>query len=117
MSFAHLWNSLIPIGRTYGGYRRHTWTPADLECRQWFIEQARSRDLDVVVDRNGNIWAWWGTPGTGAIVTGSHLDSVPDGGAFDGPLGVVSGLAAIDLLRERDATPRVPVAVTVFVEE
>ncbi len=117
MSFAHLWNSLIPIGRTYGGYRRHTWTPADLECRQWFIEQARSRDLDVVVDRNGNIWAWWVTPGTGAIVTGSHLDSVPDGGAFDGPLGVVSGLAAIDLLRERDATPRVPVAVTVFVEE
>jgi N-carbamoyl-L-amino-acid hydrolase len=73
--------------------------------------------LDVVVDRNGNIWAWWGAPGEGAIVTGSHLDSVSGGGAFDGALGVVSGLAAVDLLRERGATPRVPVAVTVFVEE
>ena len=44
------------------------------------------------MDRNGNQWAWWGDPdadGPG-VVTGSHLDSVPDGGAFDGPLGVVS---------------------------
>ena len=50
----------------------------------------------------GNQWAWWGdpdaVPGTG-VVTGSHLDSVPDGGAFDGPLGVVSALAAVDQLR------------------
>jgi beta-ureidopropionase / N-carbamoyl-L-amino-acid hydrolase len=117
MNFVQLWDSLRPIGGTDGGYTRHTWTPADAECRAWFIEQARSRDLDVVVDRNGNIWAWWGAPGKGAIVTGSHLDSVPDGGAFDGALGVVSGLAAVDLLRERGATPRVPLAVTVFVEE
>ena len=35
-------------------------------------------------DRNGNLWAWWGAKGPGAVVTGSHLDSVPDGGAFDG---------------------------------
>ena len=52
-------------------------------------------------DRNGNLWAWWDVPGAPAgqaVVTGSHLDSVPDGGAFDGPLGVVSAFAAIDLL-------------------
>ena len=45
-------------------------------------------------DRAGNLWAWWGDPrrATGpGVVLGSHLDSVPDGGAFDGPLGVVVG--------------------------
>ena len=116
-SFAALWEELKPIGQTALGYRRYTWTPADAECRAWFTGQATARGLDVVTDRNGNLWAWWGAPGPGAIVTGSHLDSVPDGGAFDGPLGVVSGLAAIDLLRDRGATPRRPVAVAVFVEE
>jgi N-carbamoyl-L-amino-acid hydrolase len=53
----------------------------------------------------------------GAIVTGSHLDSVPDGGAFDGPLGVVSAFAAIDLLRSRGFAPARPVAVAAFGEE
>jgi N-carbamoyl-L-amino-acid hydrolase len=51
------------------------------------------------------------------VLTGSHLDSVPDGGAYDGPLGVVSALAAIDLLRERGLTPRKPLGVAVFAEE
>ena len=51
------------------------------------------------------------------MVTGSHLDSVPHGGAFDGPLGIVSGLLAIDLLRERGVTPTRPVGVVAFTEE
>ena len=53
----------------------------------------------------------------GAFVTGSHLDSVPDGGAFDGPLGVVSAFAAIDLLRARGVAPGIPVAVVAFSDE
>jgi hypothetical protein len=51
------------------------------------------------------------------VVTGSHLDSVPDGGAFDGPLGVVSGFLAIDLLRARGVAPARPLAVTCFTDE
>jgi beta-ureidopropionase / N-carbamoyl-L-amino-acid hydrolase len=119
MSFTELWSGLEPIGRCAetGGYRRYSWTAADTECRAWFTEQARARGLAVTADRNGNLWAWWGEPGPGAVVTGSHLDSVPDGGAFDGPLGIVSALAAVDLLRERGAEPVRPVAVTAFVEE
>ena len=54
---------------------------------------------------------------SGALLTGSHLDSVLDGGAYDGPLGVVSALAAIDLMRERGVVPTRPVGVSVFVEE
>ena len=68
-------------------------------------------------DRNGNLWAWWGAPGADAVVTGSHLDSVPGGGAFDGPLGVVSALLAIDELRLRGIAPARPLAIACFAEE
>jgi N-carbamoyl-L-amino-acid hydrolase len=118
--FAALWGSLSPIGKTGddGGYVRHSWTDTDLVCREWFVEEALDRDLEVEIDRNGNLWAWWGEPEQeGAVVTGSHLDSVPHGGAYDGPLGVVSGLLAIDRLRERGVKPARPVAVVVFTEE
>ncbi|MFT7841337.1 allantoate amidohydrolase [Saccharothrix sp. BKS2] len=110
---------LADVGRDprRGGYSRHGFDRAELELRAWFTEQARRRGLDVRPDRNGNLWAWWGEPGPGAVVTGSHLDSVPGGGAFDGPLGVVSALQAVDLLRARGFTPARPLAVVVFVEE
>ncbi len=100
-----------------GGYSRHVFDGAELELRDWFTEQAARRGLDVTTDRNGNIWAWWGRPGSGAVVTGSHLDSVPGGGAFDGPLGVTSALAAVDILRAKGFTPTKPLALLVFAEE
>ncbi|HEY9392135.1 MAG TPA: allantoate amidohydrolase [Mycobacteriales bacterium] len=118
-SFEDLWRSQADIGRSdAGGYRRFAWTPADLECRAWFTDQAGSRGLAVEPDRNGNLWAWWGDPRAGdAVVTGSHLDSVPDGGGYDGPLGVVSAFAAVDELRSRGTVPRRPVAVVCFSDE
>ncbi|CAM3324956.1 allantoate amidohydrolase [Stackebrandtia soli] len=115
-----MWRDLTPIGRydATGGYRRFAYTAPELECRAWFAEQAAARGLAVNTDRNGNLWAWWGDPTDGdAVVTGSHLDSVPDGGPFDGPLGVASAFAAIDLLRAEGATPRRPIGVAAFVEE
>ena len=116
-----MWADLLPVGRdgTTGGYRRHAWTPADLTCREWFAGEAARRGLDLVVDRNGNQWAWWGDPdadGTG-VVSGSHLDSVPDGGAYDGPLGVVSAFAAVDLMREQGVVPARPLGVVSFTDE
>ncbi len=117
-AFDH-WDALWRIGRdtTTGGYRRFAWTPAELECRQWFEEEARRRGLEVERDRNGNIWAWWGRPGPSAVGLGSHLDSVPDGGGYDGALGVASALAAIDLLKARGAEPSRPVALVSFSDE
>ena len=120
MSFAGLWESLLPVGRDpAGGYNRFSWTPADAGCRAWFGQAAGERGLRAEVDGNGNLWAWWEPPAaTGpAVVTGSHLDSVPDGGAFDGPLGVVSGFAAIDLLRAEGRVPVRPVGIAAFSEE
>src|SRR5207247_6925240 len=88
-----------------------------LACREWFTAAAQARGLPVETDRNGNLWAWWGDPGRGTLAVGSHLDSVPDGGAYDGPLGVVSALAAVDALRERGFRPSRPVAVVVLADE
>ncbi|MGW5864851.1 allantoate amidohydrolase [Streptomyces sp. NPDC055239] len=115
-----MWRSLRPIGRSdaSGGYRRYAWTGADAECRLWFQAQAEARRLDYEVDRNGNQWAWLGDPSRGdAVVTGSHLDSVPDGGAFDGPLGVVTSFAALDELRARKVSFSRPLAITNFGDE
>jgi N-carbamoyl-L-amino-acid hydrolase len=129
MGYEEMWVTLLPVGRARGGgYRRFSWTAADRECRDWFAEEADRRGLALERDRNGNLVAWWDAPpdgdagGTGrdrrdAVLTGSHLDSVPDGGAYDGPLGVVSALAAIDLLRARGVTPSRPLGVAVFTEE
>jgi N-carbamoyl-L-amino-acid hydrolase len=121
--FSALWASLAPIGRAgdTGGYLRYAWTAADLDCREWFTEEALDRELDVEVDGNGNIWATWlpdgVDPAAKAIVTGSHLDSVPHGGAYDGPLGIVSALLAIDEMRVRGTIPAKPVKIAVFTEE
>ncbi len=117
--FARTWAALGEIGRdrTTGGYRRSAWTPADLELRHWFADQAAQRGMACVQDRNGNLWAWWGTPADGAVVTGSHLDSVPDGGAYDGSLGVVSGFLAVDEFRALEVQPPRPIAVVAFGDE
>lgn len=119
-SFHDMWRDLTPIGRntTTNGYRRYAWTEADADCREWFKAQTETRGLTYEVDRNGNQWAWLGDPTAGdAVVTGSHLDSVPDGGAFDGPLGVVSSFAALDELRARGARPTKPLAIVNFGDE
>ena len=117
--FASAWSDLAGIGRDQlrGGFSRHVFDDAEMQLRAWFVEQAQRRGLEVENDRNGNVWAWWGAPAPGAVVTGSHLDSVPGGGAFDGPLGVVSGLLAVDELRLRGVTPDRPLAIACFMEE
>ena len=118
-AFAGLWHEFEPLGRDpqTGGYRRYSWTPADAECRTWFTDQALKRGLAVEPDNNGNLWAWWGQARADAIATGSHLDSVPDGGGFDGGLGVVAALAAVDLLQAKDFNPERSVVLAAFTEE
>jgi N-carbamoyl-L-amino-acid hydrolase len=124
-SFDAMWADLQPVGRaSTGGYRRYAWTREDHELREWFAGQCLARGLDVIEDRAGNQWAWWGDPdavrpdgATGGVAVGSHLDSVPDGGAFDGPLGVVSALAALDALQSTGRRPGVPLAVVNFGDE
>jgi N-carbamoyl-L-amino-acid hydrolase len=120
-----MWHDLETVGldSDTGGYHRFAWSRTDSDLREWFAGECTRRGLDLTTDRMGNQWAWWGDPdaavaaGDPGIVMGSHLDSVPDGGAYDGPLGVVSALAAIDALRGRDFQPGRPVGVVNFCDE
>lgn len=119
MTFARMWSDLSPVGRADdGGYRRFAWTAQDHVLREWFAGEAAIRGLDLVTDRAGNQWAWWGDPdATPGVVSGSHLDSVPGGGAFDGPLGVVSAFAALDILRDQGFSSSRPLGIANFVDE
>ncbi|MCG7320771.1 allantoate amidohydrolase [Arsenicicoccus bolidensis] len=120
-----MWGELAPVGRDAGsgGYRRFAWTREDATLREWFAGECARRGLDVVEDRAGNQWAWWGdvdaarARGVQGVAIGSHLDSVPDGGAYDGPLGVVTALATVDALRAAGHEPTVPIGVVNFVDE
>jgi beta-ureidopropionase / N-carbamoyl-L-amino-acid hydrolase len=116
--FAGLWAGLAPIGHTPQGYYRWAWSEAELACRDWFRAQATARGLAVENDGNGNLWAWLGDPAAGdAVVTGSHFDSVPGGGGYDGPLGIVCALLAVDVLRARRLTPARPIGIVAFADE
>ena len=124
MSVEELLRELAPVGRVRGGgYYRQPFTAAESELRAWFAEAARARRLVLEADIFGNLMAWWPVDSGPAsadrpgVLTGSHLDSVLDGGAYDGPLGVVSAFAALDLLRERGFAPARPLGVAAFVEE
>jgi N-carbamoyl-L-amino-acid hydrolase len=140
--FERMWADLSPVGRsaTSGGYFRQPFTSPERELAAWFLEACAARDLAVETDAFGNSVGWWRPDGgivrhhmdadapetrpsgdglsrRSGVLTGSHLDSVLDGGAYDGPLGVVSALAAIDELRDRGFVPTKPIGVGVFVEE
>jgi beta-ureidopropionase / N-carbamoyl-L-amino-acid hydrolase len=119
-SFDAMWSAIADIGRSpqTGGYRRYALTREDHDLREWFAGEATARGLDLTTDRMGNQCAWWGDPDIRpGIVAGSHLDSVPDGGAFDGPLGVVSAFVALDRLRAQGFVPARPIGIVDFGDE
>jgi N-carbamoyl-L-amino-acid hydrolase len=111
---------LVPIGRGPRGTTRLAWTEEDAATADWFREQAAEAGLRVERDPAGNLWAvpdapppWW--------ALGSHLDSVREGGSFDGALGVAAGfeVAAQAAARSSAAAPAgaAPIAVISFADE
>lgn len=96
-------SSLAQIGGTPdGGVNRPALSDTDLEARRWFREQAEEAGLAVRQDGAGNISAVLesSSPDARTIILGSHLDSVPNGGRFDGALGVVAALEVLRTLKE-----------------
>ena len=98
-----------------------TGTEANRRARDRLVERLRDADLDVTVDAVGNVLGTWtpesADPTAPPVVSGSHLDSVPEGGIFDGPLGVYAALEAVRAMRDAGAEPDRPVGVVSFTEE
>ena len=96
-------------------------TDANRQAREYLIEQLRGADAEVTVDAVGNVAGTWCPSSADAdaapVAVGSHLDSVPEGGIFDGPLGVYAGLEAVRTLQDADARPKRPITVVSFTEE
>ena len=105
-------DTLGKIGRDpSGGITRPFGTEAEREARRWFLDEAHRAQLDVSTDSFGNIWALYPGHHPEILAVGSHLDTVTNGGAYDGALGVILGLESIQTLRERDYRPQYTLAV------
>ena len=112
VTFEQMWRDLAPVGRAArAAYFRQPFTAAERECHRLVPRAVRgARPRRRARRRSATLVAWWRPAErrrtAGAVLTGSHLDSVLDGGAYDGPLGVVSALAAVDVLRDRRRSRR-----------
>ena len=119
-NLSELFWQIEPIGQSRHGLCRFAWTIEEAWLRVWFAAHMISRGFHVSVDAAGNQWAWIGgtpSPSNPALSVGSHLDSVPDAGAFDGPLGVLSAMVAYDDLTARGWQTQSPLAIVHFHDE
>lgn len=105
------------IGRDPGGgVSRPSFSPADLEAREWFKEKLCAACLAVHQDGAGNIFGR--KEGSGkTVMVGSHLDSVLNGGIFDGPAGVLAGLECLRTILEHELAVKKPLEVAAFTDE
>jgi N-carbamoyl-L-amino-acid hydrolase len=99
----------------------HAGSDADRRAREYLVERMEEAGMTVRVDPVGNIAGRWvapsADPDAAPVAVGSHIDSVPEGGIFDGPLGVFAGVETVRALRESDVAPARPVEVVSFTEE
>jgi beta-ureidopropionase / N-carbamoyl-L-amino-acid hydrolase len=118
-----LWNSLMTfaqLGATEkGGVCRLALTELDRQARDLFIEWAKDAGCTIRIDSIGNIFARKaGTdPQRGAVATGSHIDTQPSGGKFDGNYGVLAGLEVIRTMNDNDITTAAHIEVCVWTNE
>jgi N-carbamoyl-L-amino-acid hydrolase len=111
--------ALAAIGATAdGGVDRPALGAAHLAARAWFLERARAAGLETRVDAAGNHSAVLpGAPGARTLLLGSHLDSVPNGGRFDGGLGVVAALEVLRTVQDAGLRPTVTLEAIDFTDE
>jgi len=102
-----------------GGVRKLAYSDADIAGRDYVMGLMRDLGLDIRIDSAGNILARRaGTdPSLPPILFGSHTDSVPDGGKYDGPAGVLTAIEAVEMLNAHDIETRHPLEVVVFAAE
>ena len=118
-----LWQSLMELARIgateKGGVKRITLTDTDKRGRDQFVAWCREAGMSIEVDGIGNIFARRaGTdPAAAPVTMGSHLDSQPSGGKFDGAYGVMAGLEVVRALNDAGIRTRAPIEVAAWTNE
>ena len=118
-----LWESLMEMGRIGatpgGGVGRIALTELDRQARDLFVTWCEEAGCRVRIDRMGNIFARreGGDPTLAPVMTGSHLDTQPLGGKFDGIYGVLAGLEAVRAMNDAGITTTAPIDVVVWTDE
>lgn len=105
------------IGKTpEGGVWRSSFSEADLEARRWYLQRLNDAGLQHWGDAAGNIYARLGA-GSPAVLAGSHVDSVPNGGRFDGALGVMAAFECLRTIKDHGIRTKLPIEAVAFTDE
>jgi hydantoinase/carbamoylase family amidase len=105
------------IGADRGGVTRFAWSPELAQANSWLLSQLDELGLETELDAAGNALGRWQAGEGKAILLGSHLDTVPRGGRYDGALGVIAALDVVRRLRAQGVEPRRPLWVVSFNDE
>lgn len=123
VSEARLWDRLMALARhgatEKGGVRRLALTDEEIAARRTLLAWARDLGLGVSADAIGNLFfrLEGADPSLPPVLTGSHIDSQPAGGKFDGAFGVLAAFEAVEALKAASITPRRPVVVVSWMNE
>ena len=114
---AHI-EALAQFGRNPDGQgiTRSCWSPAHEEARGWLLARMKEAGLTTWVDEAGNTFGKLGEGGP-TVMTGSHIDTVPQGGSLDGALGVLAGLECLHTLRDAGVRTRRPLTMVAWSDE
>jgi N-carbamoyl-L-amino-acid hydrolase len=100
------------------GAQRLAWSPVWLKAREWFQSKLQSLPIEHHYDAAGNSWTTLQGTTDAALILGSHLDSVPNGGWLDGCLGVIAGYAILKRISEEyNGKPPVTVRMVDWADE
>lgn len=116
--FWDVFTHLRQIGLTDQGLKRVAWTDSEWEAKEWLKHYLQQSGFNAYIDGAGNVLGVWEPhPGRPFVMLGSHVDTVPEGGAYDGALGVVGAIEALTVIREHPEKSRYNVAVALFTDE
>jgi hydantoinase/carbamoylase family amidase len=105
------------IGADGGGVTRFAWSPELAKANAWLMERLAELGLETELDAAGNVLGRWQAGEGKAVLLGSHLDTVPRGGRYDGALGVIAALDVVRRLRAESVEPRRPLWIVSFNDE